>query len=365
MATQDLKDRAILVKYTERCWVGGMHDREVSHEIEDAKGAKRGTGRYWKRLIPRAALKPLLAVFNEARTFHTAMTLPWLGSGVRILPAANANEYLTGMRQRRGKMLNELRKFLKDYDSWIAEAERTQVKLFRRSDYPSVEQVEAKFGFEVDVTPLPSIADWRVALSAEQAEEVRAQAVASMEKAHAEGVQEMFGRLQEVLQHAQEKLSDDEAVFRDSLIGNVKDMVELLAKLNVTGNAELEAVRKETEEKLASLKPATLREDKTVRRQAATAASAIMAKMASFMGGAQVQVPAQAPVQEEAPAAAQPARVKDMTQEQRRAHKAALKRAERARKAAQPARSVPPLTAADIAKLPKKFRAQALKDAAK
>jgi hypothetical protein len=352
MATQDLKDRAILVKYTERCWIGGMHDREVSNEIEDSKGAKRGTGRYWKRLIPRAALKAVLAVFNEARTFHTSMTLPWMGGGVRILPAANANEYLTGMRQRREKMFNELNKFLKQYDSWIAEAERTQVKLFRRTDYPSVDQVKDKFGFEVDVTPLPSIADWRVDLSAEQAAEVRAQAEATLAKAHQEGVTEMFTRLNEVLQHAQEKLSDDEAVFRDSLVGNIKDMVALLAKLNVTGNAELEAVRKETEEKLASLKPADLREDKQARRVAATAASAIMSKMSAFMGGVKVvpQQPAAEAVQEAA-AEAKPARssLKDKTPEERRAHKTALKRAERARKGK-------PAPAAPVQNGPKSFK---------
>lgn len=296
--TTNLQDRAVLVKFTDHCWVGGIINKTATKKVETDAGATSGTGHYWQRLVPKAALKERVNFGSDARTYHNNQTLPWLGGGVRILPSANLDEYLKGMRKRQAAAEAAVKKFCDDYSQWIDEARRTQGALFDPKHYPTVDEVRSKFGFDIDIMPLPSIADWRVNVSEEQAAELRKEAELKMTQIQEEGIRELYSRLQEVLTHAKERLDDPEKTFRDSLIGNIKSMVDLIAKLNVTGNPELEAIRQETEEKLAGLGPNTLRTDPEARRKAAKATSDIISKMSAYMGGAKIAIrttPAPAP----------------------------------------------------------------------
>lgn len=288
---ESLKDRAVLVKFTDHCWIGGTIDRKATAQVENANGAKSGTGQYWKRLVPKAAIKERSNIGANARSYHDSNTNPWLGGGVRILPAANFSDYMKGMRKFQSDADAAVKKFCKDYTSWIKEAERTQGKLFNPAHYPSQDSIAGKFGIDVDVMPLPNIADWRVDLNEDQVKEIQAEAEAKFAAVQKEGVTELYERLQEVLARAQKRLSDKEATFRDSLIGNIKELVVLIARLNVTNDPGLETIRKETEVKLAGLGPNSLRLDPVARNKAATDAGAIMAKMASFMGGGKIPLP--------------------------------------------------------------------------
>ena len=128
--------------------------------------------------------------------------------------------------------------------------------------------------------------DWRVDLSEEQVKELKKQAEATFTAVQKEGLLEMYGNLHALLEHAKDRLADPEAVFRDSLIKNIREMVARLSKLNVTGDKELEAVRKETEAAFKDVAPADLRDNKEKRAKVAKDAGAIMKKMASYMGAA-------------------------------------------------------------------------------
>ena len=100
----------------------------------------------------------------------------------------------------------------------------------------------------------------------------------------AEAMKDLFVRLNTVIEHFAEKLSDKEAIFRDSLVENVIELVNLLPKLNVVGDADLESLRKETQKKLCAYEPDTLRKDAKVRDKAAGDAKAILDKMAGYVG---------------------------------------------------------------------------------
>jgi hypothetical protein len=279
-----MKDRAVLVKFADHAWRGGLIDRAVGDQIKKDAGAKVDTGHYWKRLVPKAAIRPRFNAANAARAFHISNTLPWLEGGVRILPVANFRDYMDGMRKLIAACEAEDRKFFKAYPDWIKEAERSHGKLFKAEQFPSLDEVKTMFSVEVDVIPLPNIADWRVDLDAEQVKALRLDAEQKMAAVQSSGIKELYTRLQELVEHAQKKLDDPEAVFRDSMIGNIKELVGLIAKLNVTGDKNLEAVRKETESKFAGLAPETLRTDPAARSKAAKNARAIMKKMNAYMG---------------------------------------------------------------------------------
>lgn len=281
--TGNIKDRSVLVKFTERTWRGGLVDHAVTNEVQKQNKAKTNVGHFWKRLIPKTALRAVFNAGSAARNFHLEQTLPWMEGGVRILPVANFKDYMDGMRKLLAKAQQEHKKFLKEYPEWIKEAKRSHGKLYNRDQFPSHDEISSRFYIGIDVMPLPSVADWRVELDAAQMKQLRTDAEKNIKKVMGEGVQELCVRLKDMLQHANEKLDDPEATFRDSLVGNIREMLELMSKLNVAGDKNLEDLRKETEKQFGKVTAETLRLDPKARKDAAKAAREIMKKMGSFM----------------------------------------------------------------------------------
>ena len=87
----------------------------------------------------------------------------------------------------------------------------------------------------------------------------------------------------EVVKKAVDKLSQPDAVFRDSLLGNILDMCSMLPNLNVTDDAQLESMRQSIERQVASLSPDRLRHDNVSRSSAALALDNLTKNMQGFL----------------------------------------------------------------------------------
>jgi hypothetical protein len=72
--------------------------------------------------------------------------------------------------------------------------------------------------------------------------------------------------------------------FRDSLVTNMVKLVEVLPKLNLTGDVDLERLASEVKSSLL-VDPARLRRSDKVREETARAASEIAERMAGYMAG--------------------------------------------------------------------------------
>jgi hypothetical protein len=79
--------------------------------------------------------------------------------------------------------------------------------------------------------------------------------------------------------------------FRDSVVTNLVKLVDILPKLNVTGDAELEGLTAEVRASLL-VDPQELRKSEAVRNETAKNASAIANRMAAYMAGYSMPVPA-------------------------------------------------------------------------
>ena len=72
-------------------------------------------------------------------------------------------------------------------------------------------------------------------------------------------------------------------MFRDSLIGNVEELVELIPGLNVLDDPDIEAVRLQVKAKLLGNDAKDIRKDPALREELAGEAKQIMDTMAGFM----------------------------------------------------------------------------------
>lgn len=80
-----------------------------------------------------------------------------------------------------------------------------------------------------------------------------------------------------------ERLHDPKAIFRDTLVSNIVDLVNLLPALNVAEDPDLESMRSRVESILAGLKAEDLREDKALRQETAKDAESILRDMQAYM----------------------------------------------------------------------------------
>lgn len=287
MATSNMKslrEKAVLVKFSDSVWTAAKKDEKATKHVLDAHAAKSGAGSFKSRLVSKAALEHRWDVSHHARAYHIQHTSPWMDEGVRMVPVRMLKDYTKAMRTYQAEAEAADKEFLDHLDDHIREAKVLRGKLFDPADYPSKDVLASKFAFHLDIMPIPDAADWRLeGMGVEEMKQMRIAAEGTLTELQKGAVQDLFKRLSEVVQHMSERLKKDDAKFRNSLIGNVKECVGLVAQLNVTGDVKLEAVRLEIETKLSKQDPEELRDAPAVRSKVAKEADAILKKMQSYM----------------------------------------------------------------------------------
>jgi len=134
------------------------------------------------------------------------------------------------------------------------------------------------------VFPVPNN-DFRVQIADDELNRIQAEVTQRVEEAQTVAMKEVWGRLFERVQHIAGKLADPSAIFRDSMLENAKEICELLPRLNITDDPNLEQMRQDVEAKLLNNNPESLRLDPRLREDKAKEAKEIMDKMSVFMGG--------------------------------------------------------------------------------
>jgi hypothetical protein len=277
-----LSEKAMLAKLSISKWSARKHDKSVSQEVARNHGTDQDRGRFNKVLVAQEALKAIQKADGAARTYHYTNTLPWKDDGARILPASNYMEYTAEMRRLKSEFEAAVNDFFYAYPALIEQARYDLNGLFNSEDYPSADRIGRKFGFEVEVDPLPTALDFRVELQREEVARIRERIEERLQAAQTLAMGDLFTRLYDVVKHAAEKLNDKTAIFRDSLITNIQDLVDLLPRLNLTDDPRLETLRQEVSAKLLGYDPEDLRKNQFARKETAQAANDILAAMAGY-----------------------------------------------------------------------------------
>lgn len=279
-----LKERAMLVTLSVSYWTGRAADERVIDEVTKKHGTDRDAHEYRKILVAPAAVKAFHAVRNAARQYHFEKTLPWIDGGTRILPSGFYFDYTEKMREFRSEYETEIQRFLGNYTKLKGEARKRLGTLFREEDYPKTDELRAKFEWKQAVLPIPDKDDWRVSLGEKADAEIRKQIDDQVKVAMQIATKDLWTRLYDVVEKLAEKLKDAEGVFRDSLLGNITELVDLLPKMNVGGDPQLDKMTARVKKELAGFKLTDLREDKKVRKNAGDAADKILKAMAGYIG---------------------------------------------------------------------------------
>lgn len=275
-----IHSRALLVWLTLSTWSGRSFDRSVTDKVNRDSGST-DAGRFNKLVMgpqDSAAFGTLLTTANSIRAQHYARTLAWSDEGWRLLTTASYMDYMKWHRSRRSEFMNALDAFAHDYPNAKNRA-MLRNKLAKPEDYPSMQDIRTRFAMDVNVSPLPSFGDVRVELDRDQIAQLESNLHERVQAATKIAIDDAWQRLHKVVAAIADKLNDPKAIFRDSLIGNAKEMTEILKRLNPTNNADLEAMRARVADELTQFDPDVLRDTPRVRKAVGQKADDILKAM--------------------------------------------------------------------------------------
>jgi hypothetical protein len=288
-----IHSRAMLVSLSIGMFSPRKTDKSITREVIHQHQASDSAGKFVKQILPEEALEAIKQVQNSARTYHYENTCPWTDEGARILPSVHYMDYVDKMRGFRNKFEAQRDVFLENYDKFKETARLRLAGMFKEDDYPDIESVKGKFTFKTDFLPFPTAADFRVDIAEEEMSALKQQMESRIAEASSAARRDLWLRLETPLKAMAERLSDPDAIFRDTLVTNLKDIVSLIPKLNVTGDQDLERIRRDVQQ-LTATSADTLRKSPSTRRQTAARANDILATMSGYLCGNE---PATAPIE--------------------------------------------------------------------
>jgi hypothetical protein len=280
-----LPEKALLVDIRIGNWSARIHDADASQSVSNEYKNDPAYARVNKSLVAREEIQKIWQLVYEARRYHYSVTLPWGDNGSRLLPATLYLDFTKKISAYRQQFISRVEKFLSLYPDLIKDAKKSLGGLFKQDDYPSPGALRGKFSFETHFTPISDANDVRVKLQEEDVEKLKRQIEARQTDLQAEAMRSVWERLYEVVGHLSEKLNDPKAIIRDSVVEKVHDLVAILPKLNIAGDAALNSMTNEIRKKIIRHTPEEMRKTDGVRGEVAKEASEILDKMKGYVGG--------------------------------------------------------------------------------
>lgn len=261
-----LKDKALIVSLTIRNWSGRKYDQTVTNEVDEKHDAE-DAGRFNKLLVELSEMRPITQVSGKLRTFLYKNTMAWGDNGDRILPAKRYFEFTKGLDKLVQKYNSVVQAFIQDYDM-IKARRKSQLKdLYRETDYPSQHDLETRFRVKLHILPLTDESDFRLALNAEEVEVLRQRISVEITDRHTAAVGELMGRAKSVVDRIIKTLTKetDKLIFRDSMIGDVEDLVEIMPSLNYMNDPKIDELTKAMDNLIVD--PDHIRSDEDIKAQ--------------------------------------------------------------------------------------------------
>lgn len=259
MTQFDLASKACLVFVKVRNPSFKKTSKALSAEVEGNHGAAESTVNAVVRMVPDKYLKPLAKHAQRLRRTVEAYSACWATSGVRIMPYARVSELKQRVDADLADWQGAVDTFVNQYSAIRAEAMTglNGLQAYVAGAWPEVEQVRSLFDARVGFMPVTNVdSDFRLALSADEADAMRADMQAQIESSLAEAHAENRERAAEVLQRfvdavgkyrviADENSSTGvrvEGGFWSQTVTNVREVADGLRHLNFIGDAAFDAV---------------------------------------------------------------------------------------------------------------------------
>ena len=270
-----LATSCVLVQAEVNVWTATRQDNEISEEVTAAKKADKDSGKFVKHLLAKNPEHK--RVLNYRQTVYNWMqrrTYDWAGSQ-RILPALQLTQFMAEFREHErvfGELVDE---FIKQYPTIVSNMAFVQGDMFKREEYPSVDEVRKKFSISLYMNEVPT-ADFRCRIAHDLAQDLQTH----YERQAKDMVEQILNRQKEQLVDIMKSLSyccETETVVEngeikvkrrklyDTTLQRAFELCEMFNEFNLTQDRELEEARAALLDALEGMTIDKLRESDTAR----------------------------------------------------------------------------------------------------
>lgn len=196
------------------------------------------------RLIPKQYVDPIQRFESSVRNnFINNLTLPWERGGTCLVPAKVIDKFMSGIGNLRQEYDTLVAEFLDRYEDIVADAKIRLNGDFDASRYPSRQDVSACFRMEVSYSPLPDAGDYRIDVSKEIMEEVRAETNRAAEARYEAARQDLRQRLIDKVEHLADRCKaineSDKTRWYESNLTNITDLIDLIPDMLIGDDEDL------------------------------------------------------------------------------------------------------------------------------
>jgi hypothetical protein len=201
-----------------------------------------------------------------------------------LLPSTLFFDYKAKLTEYEKMFSDKVTEFLGEYDTLVTKAAFQLGDLFNREDYPVVEKIQNKFGMFYTFSPVPEAGDFRVDIGEAGMKELQDRYQSAYKTRLDGAMKDVWERLHDALSKMSERFDYDgsgtKKIFRDSLVENAQELTGLLKHLNITGDMQMEAMRKRLEVLLSGCDADSFREDDALRTNTKSALDEMLKKFA-------------------------------------------------------------------------------------
>lgn len=282
-AYSKISSSAMLIDLSISVWTGRKLDKSVSAEVDVSKNTKGRAGNYHKNLLAGSEkLAEIGKLSSTIRNWSYSQTSPWSDAGTRLLPSTLFFDYKAKLTEYEKMFSDKVTEFLAEYDVLVSKAAFQLGDLFNREDYPVVEKIQSKFGLHYTFSPVPEAGDFRVDIGEAGMAELKDRYDEAFRHRIESSMKDVWERLHDALTKMSERFDYDgsgtKKIFRDSLVENAQELTGLLKHLNITGDMQMEAMRKRLEGLLSGCDADSFREDDALRTNTKSALDEMLKK---------------------------------------------------------------------------------------
>jgi len=289
VSVKGLDEKAVLVSVKRRMY--------SPYKLDQEESKKYGAGNVNKHLFEgrNNKVKETISKFSDVYVYVKENTVPW-STGVDMLNIDHYMEFTSGLRQlvdQANQAVNSL------YACWDDEVQADLDRLAKiaqakgkpnladPSDYPSADEMRAKFSVDVRYMPVPTTGDFRVVISDEDKASLQQQLDDAGNNATKHVLESMITPMKRAIEKLAVPIGKDGSVFRDTLIDNMVDVAERMNKVNISDDPAIQ----EKINDLRSLVGAyaspigkdNLRSSQTVREKAVNQIDSLVSQMAGLV----------------------------------------------------------------------------------
>lgn len=247
-ATQEITTLSFKISVFTNIRKSGKATRKLNRQY-GSKGA-----RVVKSLVPDESLASIQAIAKELRSLIDSHTLLW-DKGVRLLPMGKKGFYGINFLTKIGGLQEEFNEevdvFMAKYPKLRDEGLVENSGFFGRHDYPTVEEMRAKFGVRLGTMHIRPEDDYRSSIVSKKImDEIQDRTRLEMDRLHGIAINSMYERVKDVIKRIKildkpVKKGGRRGYFKDTVYDTIREMIDVFPSLNYTNDPKIAKMTKD------------------------------------------------------------------------------------------------------------------------